>query len=159
MVQDSQGTESCHQHGSDSQYQVVAARRKSFEDRAWQIPAIVLAAQAVLLKAATERDSGHTVCITAGFLTAFLALMAANLLLRQRRNQLADYAWLLEFERVHDGWDIVHVRSRDRASRFGIETPLLARVPPYVVWVAGPALLGALGLVLSIHVIATNKGL
>ena len=143
------------------QYQVATARRQAVEDRAWQVPAIIFAAQALLLNVATGHDVSRATSVAAGLSDAFVAIMAANLIMRQRRNQLAEYAWLRDFEYMH-GWDPVHWDSSRRAQRVvKIEMnwtgDLFAKIPPHRTWLIGTLGLGLLGLALSIYVITTGK--
>ncbi|MER6031170.1 hypothetical protein [Streptomyces sp. NPDC001851] len=146
---------------SDAQYHVVAARRQAVEDRAWQVPAIIFAAQALLLNAATAHEVSRAASVAAGFAAAFVAAMAANLIMRQRRNQLAEYAWLRDFERMRR-WDLAHHDSDVRADRVK-ELDMcrvgqrVAGIKPHVTWLIGTLVLGLLGLALSIYVIATGN--
>ncbi len=90
--------------------------------------------------------------------------MAANLIMRQRRNQLAEYAWLHDYELLH-GWDLAHRESDERARRaegvikikMNRAGKLVAGVQPHRTWLIGTLTLGLLGLVLSIYVITTGK--
>ncbi|GAA2358043.1 hypothetical protein SVIO_001470 [Streptomyces violaceusniger] len=131
------------------QYQVVAARRQSYEEKIWQVPAITLAAQAVLLTAAASENIVRIDRIVAGFLTAGAALIASNLLLRQRRNQEADKAWLSNFE-FRRRWASAHKDADLRAKDVKIKTPFLAKPKPHLVWILGMAVFGGLGLAASV---------
>ncbi|MBP0452641.1 hypothetical protein J5Y04_24305 [Kitasatospora sp. RG8] len=140
------------------QYQIVAARRQSFDDKMWQVPAISLAAQAVLLGIVANTSSGHLGRVIAGFLAVGAALATTNLLLRQRRNQEADKAWLCRFEQ-RAGWLAVHKGSNERAEDVHVCTPFLAKARPHRVWIASTWVFGLLGLSASVYLMVSAGAL
>jgi hypothetical protein len=130
-------------------YQVVAARRQSFDSMVWQVPALSLTAQAFLLVIALGSGSGHLARLAAGLLSALTALMSVQLLLRQRLHERADARWLHAFEKDH-GWVEIHQHPETRVAEAGLQARGLEKQPSHRLWIAGMVLFGITGLAAAV---------
>jgi len=131
-------------------YQTVAARRLAIDSLVWQAPGLALAAQAFLMTIGLDRDAGRLAHVAAGFLSAFVSLMAAQLILRHRRSEKADSLWLERFER-DAGWEPIHARLEQRLTEVRVKNSGLARLRATSVWMTGLTAFGIVGLAVGIR--------
>ncbi|GAA0676823.1 hypothetical protein GCM10010193_32550 [Kitasatospora atroaurantiaca] len=131
------------------QYQVVAARRTTYDTMVWQVPGLALTAQAFLMTIGLAPGTGRLARVAVGLLSVVVALMAAQLLLRHRQNELADAKWLESFERA-SGWETVHMPATARAAQVGLVPSGLARLRSYRVWIGGLSTFGLIGLAIAL---------
>jgi hypothetical protein len=82
-------------------YEVIAFRRMQYEAMMWQVPALSLTAQAFLLTIALGPDSKPMSRVVTGLLSAVVALVSVQLMLKHRRHELIDSKWLEKFEVDH----------------------------------------------------------
>lgn len=131
-------------------YQVVAARRLGFDQLLWQVPGVAMTAQAFLMTIGLAPGAGRLARVAVGCIAMVISWMSIQLLMRHRRNEIADAHWLQKFER-EAGWEILHDTTNRRAARMGVETPLLARGRSHRIWVLGLSSFGFVGLGIVIN--------
>lgn len=109
----------------DTQYPIVAARRQGYDSLLWQVPAIGIAAQGVLVAAALNKDVSSNLSILLLSLSAVVGVAIVWLFRKLRFHEVADSELLKEYElsRAIDGFAVVHGR-RGRG------------ISGYVVWLA-----------------------
>lgn len=135
-----------------SQYQIVAARRQAFDTMMWQVPALSLTAQSFLLSIAYSEQSTRLAAALTGALSAVVAVMSIQLLLRHRQNELTDSVTLNNIERAH-GWQEMFASGEQRAIAAGLRRRRLVRVRSFRLWAGGLGvfgLAGTLALVLAL---------
>ncbi|HEX6353787.1 hypothetical protein [Actinophytocola sp.] len=127
-----------------SQYQIVAARRQTFDTLMWQVPALSLTAQSFLLSIAYGEQSSRLAAAVAGALSAVVAVMSIQLLLRHRQNELTDSITLNLIERAH-GWQEMFAPGEQRASAAGLHRRRLIRLRSFRIWTGGLGIFGLAG--------------
>lgn len=79
-------------------WQMVAARRQSYDAMMWQTPALGMTAQAFLLSLALGPATSGLARIIAATLSVVISFMVVQLLAKHRRNELLDTLALEELE-------------------------------------------------------------
>lgn len=130
-------------------YQTVAARRLAQDTMVWQVPGLALTAQAFLMTIGLGSGTGQLARIAAGLLSIVISIMGVQLLLRHRRNELADSVWLETFEQ-ESGWPAVHGLQHHDGALEGKSVPWLGRFRSTRIWVAGLSVFGLVGLLVAI---------
>ncbi|MFD4571732.1 hypothetical protein ACFWNK_10905 [Streptomyces sp. NPDC058417] len=131
-------------------YQVVAARHAGLDQMVWQVPGIALTAQAFLMTIALGPGAGQLARLGSGLLSAVVAFMSVELLMRHRLSAIADAVWLERFER-DQGWEVIHRPLNDRCVQFGVPMPYMARLRAYSVWIAGLSAFGLVGVGIAVN--------
>ncbi len=102
-------------------YQVVAARRVSYDNMIWQAPFLSLAAQAFLLTIALSSDALALGRFLAASLGVLSSLASIQLMLKHRVHEVADSKWLEDFEKKYFPEAVVHGKERPYAE-YGVPT-------------------------------------
>ncbi|WP_217549066.1 hypothetical protein [Streptomyces sp. GbtcB6] len=131
-------------------YQVVAARHVGLDQMVWQVPGIALTAQAFLMTIGLGPGSGQLARLGSGLLSAVVAFMSVELLMRHRLSAIADAVWLERFER-DQGWEVLHRPLNDRCTQLGVPMPRVARPRAYSVWIAGLSTFGLVGAAIAVN--------
>lgn len=79
-------------------WQMVAARRQSYDAMMWQTPALGMTAQAFLLSLALGSGTSDLARIIAATLSVLISFMVVQLLAKHRRNELLDTLALEDLE-------------------------------------------------------------
>ncbi|GLY65095.1 hypothetical protein Atai01_17140 [Amycolatopsis taiwanensis] len=138
-----------------TQYQVLAARRQSFDTTMWQVPALSLTAQSFLLSLAYGAQSSKPASIVGGLLSFMISLMSVQLLLRLRKNEVLDSILLQRIEREH-GWTELFTSGAARARSIGYSRRRVIHLRSYLIWAAGLAAFGLAGVTAVIIAIVTG---
>ena len=87
--------------GEIQQYAIVASRRQQWDTLLWQMPTMVLTGEAFLFTISLGAQTSQTGRIVAAMLSLLVALASLHSLASHRLSELADSAWLHEYERAH----------------------------------------------------------
>lgn len=79
-------------------WQMVAARRQSYDAMMWQTPALGMTAQAFLLSLALGSDTSDLARIVAATLSVLISFMVVQLLAKHRLNEFLDTLTLEDLE-------------------------------------------------------------
>ena len=131
------------------QYQVVAARRTNYEAMMWQVPTLALTAQAFLMTIGLAPSTGRLARIAVGLLSLAISIMAVQLTVRHRLNEITDSMWLEEFE-LTQNWKSVHGAAQARAEALGFTYRGIFKLKSYRVWIAGLSGFGLVGLAIAV---------
>jgi len=88
--------------GDLEQYAIVASRRQQWDTLLWQMPTMVLTGEAFLFTISLGAQTSQTGRIVAAMLSLLVALASLHSLASHRLSELADSAWLHEYELAHD---------------------------------------------------------
>jgi hypothetical protein len=83
------------------QYAIVASRRQQWDTLLWQMPTMVLTGEAFLFTISLGAQTSQTGRIIAATLSLLVALSSTHSLASHRLSELADSAWLHEYELAH----------------------------------------------------------
>jgi hypothetical protein len=84
------------------QYAIVASRRQQWDTLLWQMPTMVLTGEAFLFTISLGAQTSQTGRIVAATLSLLVALASLHSLASHRLSELADSAWLHEYELSHE---------------------------------------------------------
>ena len=87
--------------GELEQYAIVASRRQQWDTLLWQMPTMVLTGEAFLFTISLGAQTAQTGRIVAATLSLLVALASLHSLASHRLSELADSAWLHEYELAH----------------------------------------------------------
>ncbi len=93
--------ESAETPGELEQYAIVASRRQQWDTLLWQMPTMVLTGEAFLFTISLGAPTSQTGRIVAATLSLLVALASLHSLASHRLSELADSAWLHEYELAH----------------------------------------------------------
>lgn len=88
--------------GDLEQYAIVASRRQQWDTLLWQMPTMVLTGEAFLFTISLGAQTSQTGRIVAATLSLLVALASLHSLASHRLSELADSAWLHEYELSHE---------------------------------------------------------
>ncbi|MDH2902424.1 MAG: hypothetical protein PXZ08_00530 [Actinomycetota bacterium] len=88
--------------GELEQYAIVASRRQQWDTLLWQMPTMVLTGEAFLFTISLGAQTSRTGRIIAATLSLLVALASLHSLASHRMSELADSAWLHEYELAHE---------------------------------------------------------
>lgn len=91
----------------DTIYAAVAARRTQWDALLWQVPALALAAQGILLTSVFAPDTRHWPRVVAAAIAVLVGLLSLQLFLRHRHTELFDAGWLAEQDK-RSGYPGIH---------------------------------------------------
>ncbi|NNN08755.1 MAG: hypothetical protein HKL85_06125 [Acidimicrobiaceae bacterium] len=110
--------------GEIEQYAIVASRRQQWGTLLWQMPTMVLTGEAFLFTISLGAQTSQTGRIVAAMLSLLVALASLHSFASHRLSELADSAWLHEYERAHGvrelhglSWRAAAYGHRHRAAR------------------------------------------
>ncbi len=89
------------------QYAIVASRRQQWDTLLWQMPTMVLTGEAFLFTISLGSQTSETGRIVAATLSLLVAFASLHSLASHRLSELADSAWLHEYELAH-GAPVLH---------------------------------------------------
>lgn len=92
----------------EDQYEILAARRQSFNEMIWQTPVLSLTAQAFLFTIALAPGVKRGAQILSGILALVAALASIQLMIRHRQFEVESSEWLAEYERSKKGFKPIH---------------------------------------------------
>lgn len=121
-------------------YQVVAARRASYDTLLWQVPVLSLTAQAFLFTIALAADTEPLARVVAALLSIVATVLSMLLMGKHRMNEIHDAEWLAVFEREH-GLPVVHSHDYFKTWHRTHAPPWL-RLSLYRIWLCGLAVFG-----------------
>lgn len=125
-------------------YSAVSARRDSFDDRMWQVPALAMTAQAFLMAIALGSTGIRAPKFVAAVLGLVLAVLSMQLMAKHRFIELLDNRLLEKVERDLGLEAILgelpHAALRQRAAT--LAAPRLVRLSSYRIWMAALGLFG-----------------
>lgn len=130
-------------------YHAVSARRLQWDNLVWQVPLLSLTAQAFLFTIALGEGSSRVARAIAALLSLVATVLSIALMARHRQAELADAAWLEQYERHRFGESqAVHGETfRKRRDATKLNAPpigdLIPILPGFVTWVVR---LGVFGL-------------
>jgi hypothetical protein len=135
-------------------YQAVVTRRLQWDNLLWQVPILSLTAQAFLFTIALGAGSSPVARTMAAVLSIIVTGLSVTLMARHRQAELADAAWLEEYEkrltedlRVH-GFSFVRMRdSVPIAAKRRAYVPL---IPGYMTWTIGLLLFAVAALLVIV---------
>ena len=124
-------------------YQTLSARRISYDQMMWQVPALSLTAQAFLVAIAVNTALSRVVRVLALFLAMVSGALAMQLMAKQRFHEQVDTAYLHKWEASsrtllvagfapHD-----HAISSGKAASLGITPTRWVRASSYRCWMWG----------------------
>ena len=87
--------------GELEQYAIVASRRQQWDTLLWQMPTMVLTGEAFLFTISLGAQTAQRGRIVAATLSLLVALASLHSLASHRLSELADSAWLHEYELEH----------------------------------------------------------
>jgi hypothetical protein len=79
-------------------YAAIAARRTQFDQLVWQVPVIILAAQAFLFSIALSPDTARSSRIITSLLSLGMTFLSLHLMVKHRQAEIADSEWLAAYE-------------------------------------------------------------
>lgn len=93
------------------QYQIVAARRQTYDTMLWQTPVLSLTAQAFLFTVALSAQNTPAARLISAMLALIAALASLQLLAKHRFNEVNDSKLLEAFEGANSaqGYEVIHV--------------------------------------------------
>lgn len=100
------------------QYAIVASRRQQWDTLLWQMPTMVLTGEAFLFTISLGAQIAITGRIIAATLSLLVALASLHSLASHRLSELADSAWLHEYELAHGAPELHGLSWRGR--RLGV---------------------------------------
>lgn len=100
------------------QYAIVANRRQQWDTLLWQMPTMVLTGEAFLFTISLGAQIATTGRIIAATLSLLVALASLHSLASHRLSELADSAWLHEYELAHGAPELHGLSWRGR--RLGV---------------------------------------
>ena len=113
-------------------WQVVAARRASYDAMMWQTPALGMTAQAFLLTLALGSGASNSARMISAALSILISLMVVHLLAKHRRNEFLDSLVLEEIEAGLDFSRLVgfhpHAKNRYRQRNLDIVDQATRRI-------------------------------
>jgi hypothetical protein len=134
-------------------YQAVSARRISFDQMMWQVPALSLTAQSLLVAVSVNRDVDRLVRALALVLAIAFALLSMQLMAKQRFHEQVDSRYLAKWERAAGIVPVEGFAPHDRAASpwsgntgttgpskadvLGIKAGRLVRLSSYTCWMWG----------------------
>ena len=99
------------------QYAIVANRRQQWDTLLWQMPTMVLTGEAFLFTISLGAQIAPTGRVIAASLSLIVALASLHSLASHRLSELADSAWLHDYELAHGAPELHGLPWRDRRSR------------------------------------------
>ncbi|MDX2025380.1 MAG: hypothetical protein SFU54_03365 [Microcella sp.] len=131
-----------HQHFTETQYGVVAARRLALDGLMWQVPSLSLAAQAFLLTVSLNVAIEPVSRLVAAIIGVVVTAASAQLMVKHRRHELIDRL-LLEKMEASLGLPKVHSSPAVLAAGLGMaRANWFVRIRSFAVWLAMLILLG-----------------
>ncbi|MEG3152040.1 hypothetical protein U1769_19295 [Sphingomonas sp. ZT3P38] len=98
---------------NEQQYEIISARRSSYDSFLWQTPGLAMAAQAFLIAASFDDKTTQLNSITLGSFSLFVGFASLQLLMKHRHCEVEDSERLAKFERDNEakGFSVAHGRS------------------------------------------------
>jgi hypothetical protein len=124
-------------------YEAVSARRISFDQMMWQVPALSLTAQAFLVAIAVNTDLNRVVRVLAILLATVSGALAMQLMAKQRFHEQVDTAYLNQWEQSSRLFMVMgftphdHAIASGKAEALGITPNRWVRASSYLWWMWG----------------------
>lgn len=152
-------------------YQSLANRRVGYDQLMWQVPAIALAAQAVLVAASINDELRKEPRLILLALALLVGALSLQLFAKQRFHEQVDTRYLARWEQGIQMWPVDGLTPHDHATRatgdsgtskveqLGVRRGALARLPSFLLWFVGLLLFNlGIGALLVLTVTGTLFG-
>ena len=117
---------------SPEQYQLICARRQSYDSFLWQTPGLAMAAQAFLIAASIDEKTTQLDAVILAIFSLFVGLASLQLLMKHRHCEVEDSELLAEYELDHAEEGISHLHGK-REPRFARKN-FVTKFSAYEVW-------------------------
>lgn len=135
-------------------YQVVAARRQTFDTMLWQVPSLCLTAQAFLLTISLGADSSRLARLISSILACAAMGMCLQLMAKYRHLELIDARTAEKLERDLSGspseWPQIHSRPSQRAKALNMAHRRFVGLSSYRLWLSGVLLFLVVDLLIAV---------